>query len=233
MSEDRLHGFLEDFGAREDAPWLVTYADMMTLLLVFFVLLYTVFYVEQGRLHGELVKRIDQQDLAHQPNELFEGHGPLVLEQVTGLQVIEGALVEDLQQGIAHAAPDYQVMAQGDKIVIAVSGKLLFSSGQAQLRNAGTQVFDQLVPIFLRYPDYTINIKGHTDDRPIATSRYSSNWELSAIRATTVLRYMLERGVPAQRMTATGYGDVLPLYTNDSTENRSRNRRVEFVLEKF
>ena len=71
-----------------------------------------------------------------------------------------------------------------------------------------------------------------TDDRAIETRQFPSNWELSAVRATTVLRYFIGRGIDPQRMTATGYADFLPLVANDTIENRARNRRVEFVLEK-
>ena len=89
-----------------------------------------------------------------------------------------------------------------------------------------------MTAIAREYPEYTINIKGHTDDIPIATERFPSNWELSAVRATTVLKYLIGKGISARRLTATGYGDSDPLVPNTSDRNRAVNRRVEFVLEK-
>ena len=86
--------------------------------------------------------------------------------------------------------------------------------------------------MFSDHADYRIAIRGHTDDRNIQTRQFPSNWELSAVRATTVLRFFIQQGIDPQRMTATGYADYIPLVDNDSAENRARNRRVEFVLEK-
>ena len=86
--------------------------------------------------------------------------------------------------------------------------------------------------MFRDHADYRIAIRGHTDDLGIDTAQFPSNWELSAVRATTVLRYFIGQGIDPERMTATGYADYLPLVENNSVENRARNRRVEFVLEK-
>ena len=89
-----------------------------------------------------------------------------------------------------------------------------------------------MIDLFMAFPEYTINIKGHTDNIPIATRQFPSNWELSAIRATTVLKHLISRGIAPKRLTATGYGDKIPLEPNTTDANRARNRRVEFVLEK-
>ena len=85
---------------------------------------------------------------------------------------------------------------------------------------------------FRLYADYSIAIGGHTDDRAIDATQFSSNWELPAVSATRVLRYFIGQGIYPERMTANGYVDYLPLVANDSLENRARNRKVEFVLEK-
>ena len=77
---------------------------------------------------------------------------------------------------------------------------------------------------------YNVNIRGHTDNVPINTVRFPSNWELSALRATSVLRRFIDQGVNPVRVTATGYGELLPIAANDDTLGRARNRRVEFVL---
>ena len=86
--------------------------------------------------------------------------------------------------------------------------------------------------MFRDHADYRIAIRGHTDDQAIQTQRFPSNWELSAVRATGVLRFFIEQGIDPERMTSTGYAEYMPLVDNDSAENRARNRRVEFVLVK-
>jgi chemotaxis protein MotB len=120
-----------------------------------------------------------------------------------------------------------------DKIVLQVPGEVLFKSARASLSETALPLFEEIQKTFENYPDYTISIRGHTDNRPINTLQFPSNWELSAVRATTVLRYFLLNGVAAERITATGYADLLPIAPNDTAEGRSANRRVEFVLEKF
>ena len=83
-----------------------------------------------------------------------------------------------------------------------------------------------------KYPKYKIQIKGHTDDVPIDSDKFPTNWELSAARATAVLRYFLDKNVSALRLTASGYADTFPLADNSSELGRKMNRRVEIVLEK-
>ena len=111
-------------------------------------------------------------------------------------------------------------------------GQVLFASGSADFRESAAPILDEIVNIIRAYSEYKVNIKGHTDDVPISTPQFPSNWELSAVRATTVLKYLISKGVNPFRLTATGYGELLPLVPNESSENRATNRRVEFVLEK-
>ena len=115
------------------------------------------------------------------------------------------------------------------KIYIQIRGKVLFDSGAAQLNDDAKPILDKIVGIIHDYEEFNVNIKGHTDNTPISTAQFASNWELSAIRATTVLKYLIDGEVNPMRLTATGYGDLLPLVTNSSAENRAINRRVEFV----
>jgi chemotaxis protein MotB len=93
-------------------------------------------------------------------------------------------------------------------------------------------MLDALLETLVINPGYKLEIQGHTDDIPISTAQFPSNWELSAVRATTVLRYMVDAGINPKRLTATGYGSSIPLVPNISPENRAINRRIEFVLEK-
>jgi len=225
----------------DDATWLVTYADLMTLLLVFFVLLYTLTSVERN----QYSKAIDSVKIRIENSEELIGLMDLVnipelldtritLEDITGLKSREKSLFEDLSR-FARSSSEKEFLStriQDGKIIVNINGKALFGSGSASLNPSAAPVIDDLVDILYDYPDYTVNIKGHTDDLPISTEFFPSNWELSAIRATTVLKYLISRGLLPDRLTATGYGDSMPLLPNTSEENRAQNRRVEFVLEK-
>ena len=118
------------------------------------------------------------------------------------------------------------------RLTFSVTGTALFDSGFASLNSQGRPIMDGITQIIQEFVEFNVNIKGHTDNIPISTNKFPSNWELSAVRSTTVLRYLLEKGVNAERLTATGYADLLPLGPNNTDEDRQKNRRVEFVLEK-
>jgi chemotaxis protein MotB len=157
---------------------------------------------------------------------------PPTLDELTGL---EGeALLQDLRQELKNQSPDdpVQVSLRGNQVVIQVTGQVLFQPGAAVLGPQANGFLDHVLRVIRNYPDYRIDIKGHTDPRPISTTKFESNWELSALRATSVLRYLMDRGISPKRLTATGYADTQPVVPNNSEENMSKNRRVEFVLEK-
>jgi len=113
-----------------------------------------------------------------------------------------------------------------------VSGGTFFKSGKAKLNPMAALVFDDIAEVVRGYPEYKVNIHGHTDDRPIKSKKFPSNWELSSMRATSVLRFLVARNIDPSRLAATGNADSVPIVPNDTHANRAKNRRVEFVLEK-
>ena len=228
--------------------WIVTFADMMTLILVFFILLYTLasFEDEAYRELMESVQVIDgegnQISIIDYATRQGRNPEPLkVVEDLLGMnpasvpiESLKPALVAELESMVDNAdlADSIELAFDGDQINLKIDGRQLFNSGKAILKDSAIDIFEDLSLIFRKNSDYRIAIKGHTDDLDIETLQFPSNWELSAVRATTVLRYFILQGIDPARMSATGYADFLPLVENDSVENRAKNRRVEIVLEK-
>ena len=240
-----------------------TFADMMSLLLTFFVLLLSFANMDiqrfkeamssvQGALVGEsaVTKEVPQTavvDLGQSSNTSLvqtpraaqepppaETRAPqntatTIVTASTDLEAlasIEQMLRDQDLTGMAEA----EATARG--VVIRVKGQLFFDAGLADLLERSYPVLNEIGAILLAYP-YDISIEGHTDDQPIHTERFPSNWELSTGRAIAVMRYLTEqRGVPATRMGVAGYADMHPVVPNDSPEHRAANRRVEFVFHK-
>lgn len=137
-------------------------------------------------------------------------------------------------QPVSWSPPDdlkeqVDMTRQDRQIRLDIKDTLLFESASADLKPQATTVLQNLVALLGRHPG-RIAVEGHTDDRPIATPRYPSNWELSAARASTVARYLIQHGIAAERVQAIGYADTRPRTANDSTEGRARNRRVSLVM---
>ncbi len=237
--------FDEDAGG---SAWVVTFADMMTLILVFFILLYTLADFEDDA-YRELVESVEVLDGDGSRISVIDfasrkGRDPEPLQMVEDMLGMNpsSAPIENLQPAIVgemesmiestEITDSVALTYDGDQINLQIDGRFLFDSGRAELKDRARFIFANLAELFRQHADYRIAIRGHTDDRDISTTQFPSNWELSAVRATTVLRYFIGQGIDPERMTATGYADYLPLVSNDSAENRARNRRVEFVLEK-
>ncbi len=211
--------------------WLLTYADLITLLLAFFVVMYSMSQVDAKRfgqmakaLHGilkggESVLNHDQQ----QPQ--LEGHGLLKLGNLRMLQ----ARVEQRFKGIERLDEvSSEITERG--LVIHIVDRALFDEGEADLESQAIEVLDLIHDEIAEMPNH-VRIEGHTDDRQISTPVFPSNWELSAARATEVVRYFTrEKGFPPDRISALGYGEYRPVRPNNTIENRASNRRVDIVV---
>ncbi len=230
----------------EASAWLFTFADMMTLILTFFVLLYSMSKLEVEKFKtimtsvqtsfGEYHPSINQLVVAEAPDEQ-EKESKEEGEQLDPAVQAERQsqdMLADIVKFIAKKGLDKHIIAsvENGNIVLRVKDAILFPSGSAQLNKNAGPVLSDIKEIIQKYMDFRVRIAGHTDNIPISNVRFPSNWELSAIRATTVLRYLIDSGVATDRLTATGYGEIIPLFPNDSPEHRAQNRRVEFVLEK-
>lgn len=197
--------------------WLVTYADAITLLMSFFILIASISRIDLNVF--EKVQAGISRDL-------------LQKEVVQPLTLLEIDIEDVLFTYSAETFADVSVDDKG--IVIELQANALFPSGSAQLKNDALPMLQKFAETFgsPRYEYYVIEIEGHTDDVPINTPLFPSNWELSAARATNVVRFFISRGIAATRLRAIGFAETQPKLPNREAdgkaipENQAANRRV-------
>jgi chemotaxis protein MotB len=138
------------------------------------------------------------------------------------------ALVANLTDEVKKG--ELQVRQYRDMLTVDVAEQLFFDSGRADLKDTGKAVLKKVGEAVKGYEDKVIRVVGHTDNVPIKTKAFPSNWELSVARATTVVRYLQEVGVPPDRMVASGRAEYQPVAENDTADGRKKNRRIEITL---
>jgi len=136
-------------------------------------------------------------------------------------------LLADLQDSALNGRVEVTVLP--DSLNLEISDSILFTPASAALTASGVQLLDELAATLKAHP-YNLSVEGHTDNVPIQTARYPSNWELSSSRATEVTRRLIDRGIAAERVRAVGYADTHPRADNATDEGKARNRRVSLVL---
>ncbi len=217
-----------------ESEWLATFADLSTLLLCFFVLLFSISSIDNKKFRSimsevrvSLGNAVPMTALEHE--EVKEG-GDAVINLLSKQKTVATELEDIINDEKLSSST---VVDMGDEgALLRIGGKVMFESGSVEINPRVFSALDKIIIMALKYPEYHIDIKGHTDNIPISVGKFLSNWELSALRATTVLRYFLDNGLGAERLTATGYADTQPLVSNLTSENRARNRRVEFLFKK-
>lgn len=219
--------------------WMVTYSDMVTLILTFFVLLFSFSSLDVQRFYALLSALqgswgILDRGAAVDPTRTLDAgslEADIPLQSLFPTSQVEET-VGELEAFIAEAGlqDDLDVIVQERGVVVRLADHVLFDLGKAELRPDARAILDRLAEPLRRWPN-EIRVEGHTDNWPIRTAQFPSNWELSTARATTVLRYLVEQQqLPPERMAAVGYGEFRPLRPNDTPENRAMNRRVDIVL---
>lgn len=257
MSRRRKKGHEEHVNLER---WLVSYADFITLLFAFFVVMYSISSVNEGKyrvLSDTLSRAFDPKtsasdkmmakdivqeglrpgrDMAQLPiEEKLVPDNPAVVELKGKVGDDEAQLdkvADDLDQVLAPYIQDDLINIKRDKAWLEVEMKsgLLFASGSASLSSESVPMLDKLAAIFKDLPN-VIHVEGHTDNRPINTREFPSNWELSASRAASVVHQLMKAGVDPMRMAALSYGEYHPLADNSTEEGRYQNRRVTIVLQ--
>lgn len=226
--------------------YLLTYADLMNLLLIFFIVLYSMSQVDSQKFQqlstslrsvfGEYMPggTIGQQGSGTSLLPLNPSDSPLpsplpqkVEQQRMGEVKDEVSKLIDAQ----HLNGDVTVTLEERGVVVSITAKLLFKSGSADIERDSIPVIESIGKMLLSLPGNHIRVEGNTDTDPIRTSSFPSNWELSSARATNVLRLLVEKsGINPKVISAVGYGEHRPKFANDSEEHKAANRRVDIVL---
>ncbi len=225
--------------AAEEAPgWIVTFADLMSLLLCFFVLMLSFSETDKQKfkvLSGSLREAFGVQ-LEHRVFDMPKGMN-IISNEFKDPKFLADDLAKEIRSAI-RMPPGGQDTAQiqveeGEMSVkVTLPGHLLFDLGSAHIKEEALPLLDQLRNVILETPNRII-VTGHTDDLPIRTAQFPSNWELSAARAGSVIRNFLTKGgIEATRFLAVGMAETLPRVPNDSEVNRAQNRRVEIAFQK-
>jgi chemotaxis protein MotB len=204
--------------------WVMTYMDLITLLLTLFILLLS--YSGKGNGEYEEVTKA----MAEATDGVLKGsQAPAIVEPEPRSPL--DTLGESLQRQFTEAGlgAGVDVTFTEGTLDIQLSEKVLFPSGEARFNRRAAAALQPVLAV-LEGTDYAISVEGHTDNIPIYTERFPSNWELSVARATSVVRYLIGQGIERQRLKAIGYADTQPIADNASEAGRAKNRRVTLVI---
>ncbi len=223
--------------------WLVTFGDMMSLLLCFFVLLLSFANTDMIKFKEILGSMKDAFGVQTEEMVLGKDAGkPLPIKMETTKKVAEKEkenLVNLLKTMVQEEGLKKHTFITKDKNgvridIMELEGSVMFGPGDSKILPAAERVFRKLIPIINGTP-YKVIVQGHTDDQPLRNSqKFPSNWELSSARAGSVVRFFIQRGqMDPRRFSAMGCAHTKPLFENNSKENRAKNRRVSIVMEMF
>ncbi len=210
--------------------WLLTYADLITLLLAFFIVMYAISQIDSKKFSK----------MSEALNGVLKGESSIIdkgdAESVKNLGIIKLGNLNIIQKQLAKK---FEILGKNEEVqteiterglVVHIMESALFEEGSADLMNRTTDILDIIYEGIKGRPNH-VRIEGHTDDRTIQSVVYPSNWELSTARATSVVRYFIENyDITADKLSALGYSEYRPIKPNNSIENRAINRRVDIVI---
>lgn len=251
MARRRRKTFQE---AEHSDRWMVSYADFITLLFAFFVVMYSISSVNKGKYdvfsesldqalsHNEKVEKVAE---PIQVGEIPTRIQPIELPNLVTVSEEEHQLSEEIMEEkrrLNEVSDEFQRALQpfvesqlvGIKkhdfwVELEMNSELLFASGKAELSNKAIPVLQKVAEVVRGVPN-VINVEGYTDDVPISTGIYPSNWDLSSARATSVVKELVKNNIPSTRLSSVGYGEFHPIADNKDEEGRFKNRRVVLVL---
>jgi len=209
--------------------WVVSYADFITLMFAFFTALYAISQVDAVKLNK----------FAGSMKEAFRIGGPpekpettTIIEGIKPLYIGDIQLEKNAREVLNKAGfvEGITISANSKGIYISLSDLMVFEKGSASVREDAKPLLSLIADIIKNTSNYIV-VEGHTDNLPMKSAQYPSNWELSTARAASVLMYFIkEHGIPPERLSAAGYGEYKPVATNSTVEGRAKNRRVDILF---
>lgn len=221
--------------------WLVSYADFITLLFAFFVVMFAVSQVDSkkvGRFTESFSKAVGIDFFPDRGSNVLPGGDTTTPMSPIGGEDVSTKLPPELEGLKAELSkmrekdelpPTMQVLTKRNELVIRLSENLLFESAEDTLADPRVEAVRALARQLKKRP-VDVRVEGHTDNRPIHTTRFRSNWDLSTARATAVVGVFAGEGMPAPRLSAAGYGEFHPIAPNSTDDGRKQNRRVDIVV---
>ena len=239
--EELQHTQAVEVDEDDGGGWIVTFSDLMSLLLCFFILLFSFSTVQELKFK-QLIQSLQEAFGVQQVPEAGTREGlemidvpaesePQAIDELGGLvqreleeiaSEVEELIIKNKLQGMVSV----QISQRG--AVVTISDVILFPVGEAEFTTEAYPILVKITDLIKQFP-YHINVEGHTDNRPIHTRQYPSNWELSACRAARLVRFFIENGVEPTRLSAEGFAEFKPVADNNTPEGRAKNRRVEIV----
>ncbi|OSA91434.1 UNVERIFIED_ORG: chemotaxis protein MotB [Clostridium botulinum] len=232
----------DDGGGLKGDEWLGTYSDCVTLLLTFFILLYSMSSVDAEKLKSISEAFVSvmtgQSSDSFMEFNMYDGKVPVIggESDVDGVIDAQSLGKENMYKDIKNYVEKNNLSGSMDIIqdergvILELKDSVLFQSGQAELIPGSKEVLDKVDTLVSALPNSVI-VEGHTDNVPISNYRYASNWELSTQRAVNVVKYFVEtKSNDPMKFSAAGYGEYRPIVYNNSEENRAKNRRVNILI---
>lgn len=229
--------------------WMATFADLVTLLMCFFVLLFAMSTIQEETFK-ELVQSMKSALGVQQIPETGTREGLVMMVQPAPEPQKErpdnamdelGGMVQKEMEDIVSDVKELvmfnklggkvKVEEGDDGVVITISDMVLFEPGASAISPNGLEVMRKIANVLKQFA-YPIKVAGHTDNIPIKTEKYASNWELSSNRASDVVRYLINQGVDPRMLSAQGYAEYRPITSNKTADGRAKNRRVEIIYER-
>jgi chemotaxis protein MotB len=238
----RLQFNHESEDSRKTVGWLTTFNDLVTLLMVFFVLMFTMSGINTKKMGSfqwalqsglGVLRAGDKSPVSVSKSQPIDDMSHIMTQAEGERITAEGEISRKLANAVhklLNAEPGIEVTHSDEGMRLSFEDQVLFDFGKDAINPEGFPLLDKIAQALINVP-YPLRVEGHTDNVPIQTKRFPSNWELSVARAVNVVKYFAQvSNIDPKRLSAVGYGESRPVVPNDTAFNRAKNRRVEILL---